>query len=79
MAIFFVLTASEEPAVKRGAILPGADVEFFRQIGVADDLEQPGFRRPGQPIKINRPNLERIRLLPAGKMLRVVHRPESET
>jgi hypothetical protein len=42
----FFVRAACNPAV-------GADAEFFRQVGVADDFKQPGFGRAGEPVEIN--------------------------
>ena len=36
----------------------GPSAEFFRQIGMADNFKQPGFRRLCQAIEINPPDFK---------------------
>ena len=49
--------------------------EFLRQIGVADDFKEAGFRRLGQPLKINGPDFIGIAVFPLGQFLRVINGP----
>jgi len=65
----------EEAAEHRGAVLAGPEVEFFRQIGVADDFKEAGLCRLGQPGKIEGPDLERVGLPPEGKLFGIVQGP----
>ena len=70
-----LLGCGEEAFVKWRAILRRTMAEFFRQVGVTDDLKQAGFRRACEQIKVNRPDFKRVALLPLGKFVGIINRP----
>jgi hypothetical protein len=65
----------EEAREQCGAILFWDEAKFLRQIGVAHDLKKTSFSGHGHAFEINRPDFERIAILPFRQLKRTVHRP----
>src|SRR5262249_48324679 len=68
-------SGGDELFVQRTAILFRTGAEFFWQVRVADDFEQPGFGRLGKTLEVNGPDFKRIAFFPFRELGGVVDVP----